>query len=245
MSRLNKSGIDYLTHTWNFYTGCHNHTKGICKVGNNCYAKKQIERFEKVYPNGFEPTFYYDSFLLPLLEKRPERIGIGFLGDLFGDWVDPDKPIELPEHRYSLWLNGDCSLRNTLFAIIKKCPQHTFVFLTKCYWNLPKWGKFPDNCWVGMTNCGGFEDLSEMMKVQAKVRFVSYEPMYDYTKPDLRYINWVIIGGQTRPNKLPNMANVNDLVNECDKLSIPVFLKENLRNGIRFEYKLRQEFPKI
>jgi protein gp37 len=226
MSRLNKSNIDYLDYVWNFYSGCNNWRNGVCKVGEKCWAKQWVHRFKKVYPNDFEPTFYHDAFLEPLklCNRVPLRIGVGFLGDLFTQ--DPDMQFKLPE-KVEGWVDL-VSLKSLLWQVIEACPQHTFVFLTKAYWNLSKWGKFPDNAWVGMSNCNGHEDLSEMGDVYAKVRFVSYEPMYSYTKPDLRHINWVVIGAQTRPQLNPKLEWILDLVEEADNNKCKVFLKNNL-----------------
>ena len=41
-------------------------------------------------------------------------------------------------------------------------------------------------------------------------------------------INWVIIGAQTSPKKLPEWEWVEEIINACDKANIPAFLKNNL-----------------
>jgi hypothetical protein len=75
--RLSKSGIEYLTHCWNFYSGCYNWKNGVCPV-EKCWAKGITERFPGHYPNGFEPTIYPEAFLSPLHLKKPSIIGCAF-----------------------------------------------------------------------------------------------------------------------------------------------------------------------
>jgi hypothetical protein len=101
MPRLSKSGIEWLRnpdgsqgYSWNFYSGCENKERGICLVPN-CWARSITERFPAHYPNGFKPTFYPDAFLSPLSLKKPFIIGVCFMGDLFGDWVDPNKMVTI------------------------------------------------------------------------------------------------------------------------------------------------------
>ncbi|MDO9333793.1 MAG: DUF5131 family protein, partial [Dehalococcoidales bacterium] len=187
--RLHRTKIDYLTHTWNFYSGCLNWQNGVCAVGKHCWAKSITKRFEKNYPNGFKPTFYPEAFMEPLKFKKPARIGCAFMGDLFGDWVDPKMKVcsksgtvWIPENR--MWAMSDLSegtLQEVIIEVIKRTPQHTFIFLTKCPQNLRKWSPFPDNCWVG-TSLTGLEDdfykrVDCLNKVKANVKFISFEPL--------------------------------------------------------------------
>jgi hypothetical protein len=242
MGRLNKSGIDYLDYGWNFYSGCDNWRNGVCKVGKRCWAKQRTHRFKDVYPNGFEPTFYWDSFLEPLklLDKPPARIGVAFMGDLFTQ--DPNMPLDFECKSVGQIITVDGkpamvsaygeTLKSAIFKVIEQLPQHTFVFLTKVYWNLPKWGKFPDNCAVGLSDTDCKEDLSIMSQVQAKKKFVSYEPLYNFSHPDLRWVDGIVLGGQTRPTLMPRLEWILELVEDADKLQKKVFLKNNLLDFI-------------
>ena len=128
--RLSKSGIEYLTHIWSFYSGCENWAIGVCGGGGqqfNCWARSITERFPAHYPNGFNPTFYPDAFLSPMSLKKPSRIGVAFMGDLFGDWIDPWLEVILRDERGAVFYEG--SLRDRVFMSIEECPQHTFLFL--------------------------------------------------------------------------------------------------------------------
>ena len=199
--RLSKSGIEYLDYVWNFCSGCENAERGICPLGKDCWATKIAERFTVHYPNGFKPTIYPEAFLSPLHLKKPSIIGCAFMGDLFGDWVDPDKKIHsvMPSGKVSISM----SLKGWIFTTINQCPQHTFLFLTKCPWNLPKWSPFPDNCWVGVTATTtdmAVAGLTALSDIEAKVKYISFEPLLSHIPINanaLSGIGLVIIGAMT------------------------------------------------
>jgi protein gp37 len=243
---LSKSKIDYLTHVWNFQTGCLNQEQGVCKLP--CWAKAQAKRFGR----SFLPELHLAKLTAPL-PKEPARIGVCFTGDLFGDWINPDS---LPA----------VSLRERVFFWIQKHPQHQFFFLTKCPCNLRKWGRFPDNAWVGATVCDN-EMLNvavhALEDVEAKNKWISFEPLLEKIilrlDDTIHYsgISWVVIGAQTHPTVKPKPAWVKEIITACDSAGIPVFLKDNLgwplasdegsspyyRSGIG-TWILRQELPR-
>ncbi len=79
------------------------------------------------------------------------------------------------------------------------------------------------------------------------MRFVSFEPLLGRLPfaMSLRGVDWVIIGKLTGSRKVElKTAWVEDIIAECDREGIPVFMKNNL---VPFFGKdeLRQEFPKM
>lgn len=235
---MNKSKIEYLTHAWNFYTGCNHWKTGVCAVGENCWAKGLADRFHR----PFEPTLHPELLLDPLRLKKPGRIGVCFTGDLFGDWVDPEMEVRF----------GDIEQRDTDLTIslrdyvidwaIKMRPQHQFFFLTKKPENIQKWGLFPDNAWVGVscTNSDTFDSaFRALQKVDAKNKWLSVEPLLDWTRTinlekPLSTVQWIVIGRQSgRHPVMPKIEWINEIVTAADKAGIPVFLKENLRDLLR------------
>ena len=50
---------------------------------------------------------------------------------------------------------------------------------------------------------------------------------------ELKKIDWVIIGAQTKPTVMPKIEWVKEIVQACDEASIPVFLKDNLKPLLR------------
>ena len=170
------------------------------------------------------------------------------MGDLFGDWIDPNQQSFTNPHFRSSYA---FSIKEIIIHTIKMCPQHIFLFLTKCPRNLLKWSPFPGNCWVGATaiNSEAYSKaLLELDKVEAKVKYISFEPLLgniniegidlalSYGEPD---INWVIIGAQTFPNRQPEPGWVNTILNACNIARVPVFMKDNLA----WQYH-RREMPK-
>lgn len=273
--RLSKSGIEYLDHTWNFYSGCENWKRGICGGGGQqfrCWAKSFTERFPDHYPNGFEPTFYPEAFLSPMRLKKPSRIGVAWMGDLFGDWVDPDEEIQVPLFELSRGtLSSAATIKQTVFGVIRSCPQHDFLFLTKCSWNLWKWSPFPENAWVGVTATGHtmfHEAIRYLREIEAKIKFISVEPLLEHISVKdwhiSQVLDWLTIGAQTQPYRPPQIEHVEEIVRAADKARILVFLKDNLfslinsvdmfnyrnlwsggrENKLDFPLRLRQEMPR-
>lgn len=130
--------------------------------------------------NGtFKPTFHPER-LKDKMPKKPSKIFVCSMADLFGDWVSKE------------WIEK-------VLAVVKDNPQHIFQFLTK---NPKKYREFvfPDNCWLGITIDtpdrgrlfeGCFSGITNY-------KFVSFEPLLgDMSALDLSGIDLVIIGAMT------------------------------------------------
>ncbi len=247
---MSKTKIEYLDYCWNFYPGCLNG----CSY---CWAHNRVTRFNK---GDFTPKLRLELLLEPLKWKKPSRIGVCFTGDLFGDWVDPNKLL-------SRWEEGEYvfyhiqelrKLREIVFYVIGLCPQHTFIFLTKQPQNLIKWSPFPENCWVGASATNQTmhnRAIACLSGIKASVKFISYEPLLseiDFSGAyDLSELQWAICGQQTpvKEATMPKLGWVEEVVGATGKASIPVFLKDNLISCVgQYEFalkdgKYRQEFP--
>ncbi len=206
--RLGHSGIEYLDKVWNFYSGCRHQQTGVCPP-IPCWAETMAGRFHDHYPNGFEPTFYPEAFLSPLHLKKPSRIGVAFMGDLFGEWNNPIDARSYDDHlkNYKRYISPLCNWLQ-VWETIKQCPQHTFVFLTKNPAGMIPWSPFPDNCEAGFsaTNPEEFwHRFWETEKIDAKVKWCSFEPLL-YWGDEYRNhfhsdvweeLDWVAIGALT------------------------------------------------
>ena len=227
---MNKTKIEYVDYTWSPVTGCKNN----CSY---CYAKRIATRFRgtKAYPNGFKPTFRPERLNEPLKLKKPSKIFVCSMGDLFGDWV-PNEWIDV------------------VLDTVKKCPQHTFLFLTKNPKRYSDWF-FPENAWIGQTIDMKTFSFINLNGVESGGSFISFEPLLsgwvknpssdmldawsvsgvvDWVMPQ-----WVILGSQTNPYKPPRKRWVEDILDACERQNIPVFLKDNLQ----WPEKI-QEFPR-
>lgn len=240
---LSKTGIEYLTHVWNFYVGCNHWKTGVCPVGEKCWAKGMSKRFSG---GNFEPHLLPEKLLDPLKGKQGgRRIGVCFTGDLFGEWVDWYQWVRVDEVglKFEKDENGDeliaMGLRDWVFDTVRKCPQDTFVFLTKNPAGLLKWGKFPDNYWVGVSVCNQpmFTVATDYLSmVEAKVKFISFEPVMNsmgcfdtiWQELYLGGISWAVIGGWSTGKARPKIEWIKEIVDASDSTGIPVFLKDNL-----------------
>ncbi len=241
---LTKTKIEYLDYGWSFYTGC-KHDKTVCPVADKCWARGMSHRFSR----SFEPTLHPEKLLDPLSLKKPARIGVCFTGDLFGDWVDTEQIIVDP-FRFKEFENNTTSLKDAVFEVINDCPQHQFFFLTKAPQNYQKWGKFPDNAWIGATVCN--EDMmnkafNTFCEINPPHVWLSIEPLMgkiDCSQIEAakyyRWVDWVVIGGWSGNKNSPPLNWVWEIIDACNGANIPVFLKSNL-GGIAKDF---QELPK-
>src|SRR5215203_3166202 len=104
--------IEWTESTWNPVTGCTKISQG-CK---HCYAERMAKRLQAMgnpnYKNGFEVTLQPHMLERPLGWKKPQRIFVNSMSDLFHDDV-PEEYIQ------------------RCFAVMQKASWHTFQILTK------------------------------------------------------------------------------------------------------------------
>jgi protein gp37 len=199
----------------------------------------------------WDETIRYDTnAMLDICDiNKSSRIFVGSTMELFGAWV-----------KYE-WLEN-------IFNATKDFPHHTFIFLTKLPRKLPHKlpRNLPDNYWVGTTITNNFTYIGDMQRVEAKVKFLSIEPLLKWDNLQKQRdnlperlsqmgINWIIIGQQTpvKASTMPKIGWIEEIVMAADKANIPVFLKDNLRPLIWRSHispdvllkdgKLRQELP--
>lgn len=105
-----RTGIEWTDATWNPVTGCTKVSEGC----DHCYAETIAHRFTgtKAYPNGFGVTLRPERLDQPLRWKRPRKVFVNSMSDLFHKDV-PDDYIA------------------RVFAVMALAPQHTFQVLTK------------------------------------------------------------------------------------------------------------------
>lgn len=216
-----KSNIQWTDATWNVARGCSKVSPG-CKY---CYMMRDGEKF------GYDGTKVERTktvFNLPLKLNTPSRIFTCSLTDFFHPEID--------------------SFRDDAWAIIRKCPQHTFQILTKrpqrindC---LPEdWGNGYPNVQLGVSieseeylyRADELRDLPYLVK-----KYISMEPLlgpidfkrYLFKQEYPIEVDWVIVGGESgndkgkwlyRPCEIWWMRNI---VEACHGYDIPVFVKQ-------------------
>lgn len=202
---MNKTKIEWTNYTWNPIVGC----KHNCWY---CYAKRMNDRFKWI-KKWDEPKIFHDRISKPKLPKKPSKIFVCSIADLFGDWVPED------------WI---CAV----LEVVKEYPQHTFQFLTK---NPKRYLKFdfPENCWLGVTittnqdYAGGSQKAIEVLLQKPNYTFISFEPlMGDVSDINIMGINEIIIGAMTGMEK----KNVIPKKEWIDSIRHPnIFYKNNIK----------------
>lgn len=179
--------IEWCDETWNPITGCDKVSAGC----DHCYAETLAERFRGTsghyFENGFDVQLRPDKLDQPLRWKRPRRVFVNSMSDLFHDSV-PDEYIA------------------KVFAVMALAPQHTFQILTKRHarmHSLLSSNTFVDKVFAASVEFGGEKDWSDLdwplpsvwlgvsaenqqwadiripalLDTPAAVRFVSAEPL--------------------------------------------------------------------
>lgn len=219
--------IEWAQFSWNPVTGClHN-----CSY---CYARDiaNMKRMEKVYPNGFAPSFRSNSLNAPRNTKVPNEskadaryrnVFTCSMADLFGRWVPKE------------WIDA-------VMKSVHENKQWDFLFLTKFPQRLSEI-EIPENAWMGTTvdlqaRVANAEKAFE--KVQCRVKWLSVEPMIEPLKfSSLEMFDWVVIGGASpaEGTKNENGENqkweppyrwIDSLVRQCDDAKVPIYMKSNL-----------------
>lgn len=190
--------------------------------------KRNRDKIKAPYPYGFKPTFHRYK-LNEYINKKGRNIFVCSMADLFGSWV-PDSWIE------------------EVFAACEKAPQHNYLFLTK---DPKRYEKIldrymPPNMWFGWSQTGPMGNKCDFSTHHSIRTFISIEPLLEPFKEfHIKGVDWVIIGAETgrRKNRVvPERKWIEDIVNECRKSDIPVFIKSSLAEI--WGEPLIQEFPK-
>lgn len=234
MQKQGPDKIEWCDYTWNPVTGC---LHG-CEY---CYARKIAHRFrdktkadkpyyvadftadlgykdDYAFPFGFRPTIHRYRLDEPQHIRKPSKIFVSSMADLFGDWV-PDE-----------WIRD-------VFAACERAPWHTYLFLTKNparYEQLYDDRIFPykENYWFGSTLTKPSDEYQYFDCTPYK-DFVSIEPMLAPFGPLVggHFPKWVIIGAMTGPGAKwhqPKRQWVADIVDQCHAARVPIFMKGSL-----------------
>jgi protein gp37 len=241
-------GTEYQGYTHNPIAGClHGRQWTIGDKIANCYAEDQAEKGQASihYPQGFEHHYWHPNRLEePLQVKKPARIFVGSMADVFGHWVD-------------------ASQINQVLDICRRAHWHTFIFLTKNPVRMQHF-EFPNNCWVGISSPPDFmwgkpldagkqhswlrRSLRELAKAEAHVKWMSIEPLSFDIMPilddcvmeiGLLPLDWCVIGAASNGSVYyqPDPEHLRCLIAYLDDYGVPLFYKGNLKPslGIAFD----------
>lgn len=240
---MNATAIEWTDRTWNPVTGCTKVSPGC----DNCYAESIARRFAggKAFPNGFDVTLHWDRIEAPLRWRKPARVFVNSMSDLFHDDIPHSFLIDVfatmaatPQHSYQILTKRHGRMRSLLnrgdfrasvwdqFRAITRGAMDTWA------WPLP-------NVWLGVS----VEDqqradlrIPALVQTPAAVRFLSCEPLLgavDLSRwltldPELSRLHWVIVGGESGPGaRRMELDWAEEIVEQCQSaLGTAVFVKQ-------------------
>ena len=183
---MGKSNIEWTDMVWNPVTGCTKVSPGC----QNCYAERMAMRFT----GHFNVTCHPDRLDQPLHWKKPRRIFVCSMGDLFHEDV-PDEFIASVfnvAERVGVAPAGGDKVYKYQFDQNGMWKPSTFLFLTKRPERmLDAWNRFlsefsaegiaanTDHIWLGVSveNDKHLWRIHELLKIPAAKRVVSMEPL--------------------------------------------------------------------
>lgn len=208
------TSIEWVSFTWNPLTGCTKISPG-CK---NCYAERMSRRLKLMgqpnYRNEFELTLHEHMLDVPAKRKKPERIFVNSMSDLY----HKDVPEEFV---------------HKVFGAMNRASWHTFKILTKRAERLEElsprlpWGP---HIWQGVSveNADYTFRIDHLRRTAAHVKFLSIEPLLG-PLPDLNLegIHWVIVGGESGPGCRPMEVEwVAEIREACRRHGTAMFFKQ-------------------
>jgi protein gp37 len=210
--------IEWTDSTWNPVTGCSKLTEG-CEF---CYAERFSERFRGVpghpFTNGFDITIRPERLTQPLGWKKPRRIFVNSMSDLFHK--------EIPR-----------SFVDCVFDTMERADWHTFQVLTKRSSLMTRYlrGRYADadvpaHIWLGVSieNKKNAVRLTHLKSGPTSSKFISFEPLLGPVgQLNLEGIDWAIVGGESGPRARPLLEQwVTEIRDQCIAQGVAFFFKQ-------------------
>jgi protein gp37 len=245
------SDIEWTEATWNPIAGCAVLSPGC----TNCYAMRMAARLQAMGMAKYAGTTRKSgkrhvwtgrvnvdkaALAAPLAWKKPQRIFVNSMSDLFQDKADEAFIREV-------WRVMEQAHWHS-FQVLTKRPERMLAILSK-----PEFPTLP-NVWLGTSveseDYLGRIDL--LRRVPARIRFISFEPLLGpIADPDLSGIHWAIVGGESGPCARPMEAWwVEALRDTCERQEVAFFFKQwggkrKKKTGRLLRGKTWDEYPTI
>jgi protein gp37 len=245
------SDIEWTEATWNPIAGCSVLSPGC----TNCYAMRMAARLQAMGMAKYDGTtrksgkrhvwtgrVNVDMRALgaPLTWKRPQRIFVNSMSDLFQDKADEGVIREV-------------------WRVMEQAHWHSFQVLTKRPDRMLDVLSKPDfpvlqNVWLGTSveskDYLGRIDL--LRRIPARIRFVSFEPLLGpIIEPNLGGIHWAIVGGESGPRARDIVEWwVEQLHDTCQQQGVVFFFKQwggkrKKRWGRVFKDRTWDDYPSL
>jgi protein gp37 len=221
--------IEWTDGTWNPVTGCTKVSAGC----THCFAETLAGRFwqDRKFT---DVRCHHDRLTQPLRWRRPRRIFVNSMSDLF----HPAVPAHFIDQVFEIM--GACDGRSGrprhIFQILTKRPELIDEKLYAVTAELPLrylgGGDYLPNVWLGVSvenQATADARIARLIEIPAAVHFVSAEPLLDHVSfaGYLDKLDWVIVGGESGPGARPcRIEWIRDIVRECKAANVAVFVKQ-------------------
>lgn len=249
-----RSRIEWCDTTWNPTTGCTRVSAGCskCYIERTPPFRKVGRRFDGDGPGSTTGVLLHpDRLDTPLRWRKPRRVFVNSLSDLFHDDISDDYVARV-------FATIAVAHRHT-FQVLTKRPARMRALLTDAKWMSWVEHRVGDiageyevvwplrNLWVGVS----VEDqqtadvrIPKLLATPAAVRFLSCEPLLAcvdlwtprYQLPDGglgsafawgRGVGWLICGGESGPGARPMHPQwARDLRDQCAAADVPFLFKQ-------------------
>jgi protein gp37 len=166
------------------------------------------------YKNGFELTLHPDTLNDPLEWKKPRKIFVNSMSDLF----HKDVPLDFIQQ---------------VFDVMGRARQHRFQVLTKRSARLLELSDqlaWAPNIWMGVSVEGEnyVHRIDKLRRTGAAIKFLSVEPLLGpISGLDLTGIDQVIVGGESGPGARPMEEDwVQAILRDCRAQHVCFFFKQ-------------------
>jgi protein gp37 len=236
-----QSAIEWTDATWNPTTGCTKISPGCA----HCYiaSTTPFRMHGRTFVDGHIPLQFHTGRIgQPLLWKKPRRIFVNSLSDLFHDDV-PDEVL------HQVYYTMEAAHWHT-FQVLTKRPARMRAYLAWRYGpdaDTPR-GRIPSrHIWHGVSvenQHFADERIPLLLQTPSAVRFISAEPLLgpvdltdvgdcinaldDTDAPHgTPFLDWVIVGGESGPKARPfDLAWARSILSQCDIFNVPCFVKQ-------------------
>lgn len=235
------SSIEWTDATWNPVRGCTEITSGCA----HCYARTFAERFRGTpghpYEQGFDLRLVPEKLDEPLAWRKPRRIFVNSMSDLFHKEVPTDfirrvaeTMVAADHHTYQVLTKRATRMMQMLNSELSFAADLSHIW----------WGVSVENRRQGLPR------MEALKKSTAAVKFLSVEPLLECLG-DVTWegIDWVIVGGESGAGARPMHADwVRKIRDGCRRDDVPFFFKQwggvrKKEHGRELDGQTYDEFP--